>query len=490
MNKLSKSCHGNKKRDFLEIAAVLRYIRKGKRNIWRGNMSNRYAIILAAGQGTRMKSKLYKVLHPVCGKPMVQHVVDQVSSLGFNEKVAVVGFGAEIVQEQLGDQVSYVVQEEQLGTGHAVMQAADILANKEGTTVVLCGDTPLLTAETIDRLLACHANEGAKATILTAVADDPTGYGRIIRNEDGLVARIVEHKDATEEERSVQEINTGTYCFDNAALFAALKKVGNDNAQGEYYLPDVIEILKDNGETISAYQTATFDETIGVNDRVALAEAELIMKRRINEHWMRQGVTIIDSNNTYISTEALIGQDTVLLPGTIIQGATSIGGNCLVGPHSEVKDSRIGNNTQIKQSVVYNSEVGDNVTIGPFAHIRPESTIGDDVRIGNFVETKKTTLGKGSKASHLSYLGDAKVGENVNFSCGAVTVNYDGKNKFTTKIEDGAFIGCNANLIAPVTVGKNALVAAGSTITDDVPGEALSIARARQTNKPDYLKKK
>ncbi|ARK28445.1 bifunctional UDP-N-acetylglucosamine diphosphorylase/glucosamine-1-phosphate N-acetyltransferase GlmU [Halalkalibacter krulwichiae] len=453
-------------------------------------MSNRYAVILAAGQGTRMKSKLYKVLHPVCEKPMVQHVVDQVSSLGFEKKVAVVGFGAETVQDQLGDQVSYVIQEEQLGTGHAVMQAADLLADKEGTTVVLCGDTPLLTAETINRLLTCHSAEGAKATILTAVAEDPTGYGRIIRNEEGLVSRIVEHKDATEEERNVQEINTGTYCFDNAALFAALKQVGNDNAQGEYYLPDVIEILKNNRETISAYQTPIFDETIGVNDRVALAEAEVIMKRRINEHWMRQGVTIVDPVNTYISTEAEIGRDTVVLPGTFIQGSTIIGEDCVIGPHSEIKDSKIGRESSIKQSVVYNSQVGDNVTIGPFAHIRPDSTIGNDVRIGNFVETKKATLGNGSKASHLSYIGDADIGEDVNFSCGAVTVNYDGKNKFQTKIEDGAFIGCNANLIAPVTVGKNALVAAGSTITDDVPGEALSIARARQTNKTDYLKKK
>ncbi|MCL7749273.1 bifunctional UDP-N-acetylglucosamine diphosphorylase/glucosamine-1-phosphate N-acetyltransferase GlmU [Halalkalibacter alkaliphilus] len=452
-------------------------------------MSNRYAVILAAGQGTRMKSKLYKVLHPVCGKPMVQHVVDQVSSLGFEEKVAVVGFGAEVVQQQLGEEVSYAVQEEQLGTGHAVMQAASMLEGKEGTTVVLCGDTPLLTAETIDQLLKRHDKEKAKATILTAVASDPTGYGRVIRNKEGLVERIVEHKDATEEERGVTEINTGTYCFDNVALFEALKKVGNDNVQGEYYLPDVIEILQKGGETISAYQTPSFNETLGVNDRVALAEAEVIMKRRINNHWMKQGVTIIDPNNTYISTEASIGQDTVLNPGTVILGTTTIGDECIIGPNTEIKDSTIGNGTNIRQSVVYNSEVGNNVTIGPFAHIRPDSTISDDVRIGNFVEVKKSVMGQGSKASHLSYIGDAKVGKDVNFSCGAVTVNYDGKNKFKTVIEDGAFIGCNANLIAPVTVGKDALVAAGSTITDDVPSQSLSIARARQTNKSDYLKK-
>ncbi len=451
-------------------------------------MSSRYAVILAAGQGTRMRSSLYKVLHPVCGKAMVQHVVDQVSALGFEEKVAVVGFGAEVVQEKLGDQVSYVVQQEQLGTGHAVMQAENLLKDKQGTTVVLCGDTPLLTAETIQHLLTCHANEGAKATILTAVADDPTGYGRIIRNEEGLVERIVEHKDATDNERTIQEINTGTYCFDNIALFEALKQVGNDNIQGEYYLPDVIEILQRNAQTIAAYQTPEFEETLGVNDRVALAEAERIMKRRTNEHWMRQGVTILDPDHTYISTEATIGQDTVLYPGVIIQGQTRIGNDCVIGANTEIKDSSIGNQTVIRQSVIHDSEIGSAVNIGPFAHIRPHSSISDEVRIGNFVEIKKSSLGKGSKASHLSYIGDSEVGDDVNFSCGAVTVNYDGENKFKTKIEDGAFIGCNANLIAPVTIGKNALVAAGSTITDNVPGEALSIARARQTNKNDYRK--
>ncbi|WP_088105939.1 bifunctional UDP-N-acetylglucosamine diphosphorylase/glucosamine-1-phosphate N-acetyltransferase GlmU [Halalkalibacter urbisdiaboli] len=451
-------------------------------------MSNRYAVILAAGQGTRMKSKLYKVLHPVCGKPMVQHVVDQVSVLGFDEIVTIVGFGADVVQEQLGEQVEYAVQEQQLGTGHAVMQAEAVLGEKKGTTVVLCGDTPLLTAKTIQDLLTHHEQESAKATVLTAHAEDPSGYGRIVRNQEGLVERIVEHKDATVEEKEIKEINTGTYCFDNEFLFNTLKKVGNDNAQGEYYLPDVIEILKKAGETIAAYQTSSFEETLGVNDRVALSQAEAIMKRRINEKWMRNGVTLIDPEQTYISVEASIGQDTVIYPGTSLIGKTEIGSDCIIGPQTEIKQSKIGNGTVIRQSVVYDSEVGSQVSIGPFAHIRPNSEIGDDVRIGNFVEVKKSTLGKGSKASHLSYIGDADIGENVNFSCGAVTVNYDGKNKFLTKIEDGAFIGCNANLIAPVTIGKHALVAAGSTITDNVPGEALSIARARQTNKEGYVK--
>ncbi|GAE31745.1 bifunctional UDP-N-acetylglucosamine diphosphorylase/glucosamine-1-phosphate N-acetyltransferase GlmU [Halalkalibacter hemicellulosilyticus] len=453
-------------------------------------MSNRYAVILAAGQGTRMKSTLYKVLHPVCGKPMVQHVVDQVAALGVEEQIAVVGFGAEVVQEQLGEQVSYVVQEEQLGTGHAVMQAADLLEQKEGITLVLCGDTPLLTAHTLNELLECHERESAKVTVLTAKAEDPSGYGRVIRNEHGLVERIVEQKDASKEELEVQEINTGTYCFDNALLFKALKQVGNDNAQGEYYLPDVIEILKKQGEAVAAYQTPTFDETLGVNDRVALSQAEQWMRKRINEYWMRQGVTLIDPENTYISAQAMIGQDTIIYPGTHLQGDVSVGRNCIIGPNTEVKDSLIGDETAIRQSVVHDSEIGKMVSVGPFAHIRPQSNIGDEARIGNFVEIKKSSLGHGSKASHLSYIGDATVGSNVNFSCGAVTVNYDGKNKFKTIIEDGAFIGCNANLIAPVTVGKQALVAAGSTITDDVPESSLSIARSRQTNKPDYINKK
>lgn len=456
---------------------------------WREYMSNRYAIILAAGQGTRMKSSIYKVLHPVCGKPMVQHVVDQVSTLGFDEKIAVVGFGASSVKEQLGEQVSYVLQKEQLGTGHAVMQAAPLLKDKKGTTVVLCGDTPLLTAETLEKLLHYHEKENAKATILTAIATDPTGYGRIIRNDRKLVERIIEHKDATEEERQVTEINTGTYCFDNEALFDALNEVGNDNAQGEYYLPDVIEILKKRGETVAAYMTPNFEETLGVNDRVALAEAEKIMRQRINKHWMRQGVTIINPEQTYISTEAEIGRDTVLYPGVIIEGKSVIGEHCIIGANSEIKNSTIGNETVVKQSVIHDSDVGNRVTIGPFAHIRPQTSIQHNVRIGNFVEIKKSTIGEGSKASHLSYIGDAELGNNVNFSCGAVTVNYDGKNKYKTTIKDGAFIGCNANLIAPVTVGENALVAAGSTITDDVPSDSLSIARERQTNKENYFKR-
>ena len=450
-------------------------------------MSKRFAVILAAGKGTRMKSSLYKVLHPVCGKPMVQHVVDQVSQLEVQKLVTVVGHGAEKVQDQLGSASEFALQTEQLGTAHAVMQAADALGNEEGTTLVICGDTPLITAETMEALLKQHEEAGAMATVLTACIEEPTGYGRIVRNENGHVEKIVEHKDANEVERAIKEINTGTYCFDNKALFSSLSKVSNENVQGEYYLPDVIEILKSEGHIVSAYQTEHFDETLGVNDRVALSQAEDIMKKRINRKHMVNGVTIIDPNNTYISVDAKIGNDTVIYPGTIIEGYTVIGSNCEVGPHTVIRDSEVGDNTTIRQSTVHDSKIGTDVAIGPFAHIRPQSVIGNEVRVGNFVEIKKTVFGNGSKASHLSYIGDAQIGEGVNLGCGSITVNYDGQNKFKTVIGDGVFIGCNSNLVAPVTVGDGAYVAAGSTITEDVPAKALSIARTRQTNKEDYV---
>ncbi|MGM7703739.1 bifunctional UDP-N-acetylglucosamine diphosphorylase/glucosamine-1-phosphate N-acetyltransferase GlmU [Pseudalkalibacillus sp. Hm43] len=452
-------------------------------------MSKRYAVVLAAGKGTRMKSRLYKVLHPVGGKPMVQHVVDQIKEVQVDQIVTVIGHGAEKVKDQLGAEVNYVLQEEQLGTGHAVMQTEDLLGDLEGTTLVVCGDTPLISAETMDALLKHHEKENAKVTLLTAHAEDPFGYGRVIRKEDGTVSKIVEHKDATIHEQAVQEINTGTYCFDNKTLFEALKQVTNDNVQGEYYLPDVIEIVKEQNETVAAYQTPAFEETIGVNDRVALSEAERLMKKRINTKHMKNGVTIIDPQQTYITSDVKIGADTVIYPGTVLSGNTVIGEECTIGPNAEIKDSQIGNETTIKQSVVHDSEVGDKVAIGPYAHIRPQSQLGNEIKIGNFVEVKKSKMDHGSKASHLSYIGDAEIGKDVNLGCGSITVNYDGKNKHLTKVGDGAFIGCNSNLVAPVTVGENAYVAAGSTITEDVPGEALSIARARQTNKEGYVSK-
>jgi bifunctional UDP-N-acetylglucosamine pyrophosphorylase/glucosamine-1-phosphate N-acetyltransferase len=434
-----------------------------------------------------MKSSLYKVLHPVCGKPMVQHVLDQVSKLDLSKIVTIVGHGAEKVKSELGDTSEYALQSEQLGTAHAVMQASSFLENEKGTTIVICGDTPLITSETMSFLLTHHQETNAKATILTAKAEDPTGYGRIVRNQEGTVEKIVEHKDATELERNITEINTGTYCFDNQELFKALSNVSNDNVQGEYYLPDVIEILQKEGKIVSAYQTASFDETLGVNDRIALSQAEKIMKKRINKEHMKNGVSLIDPDQTYISSDAVIGRDTVIYPGTMILGRTVIGEDCIIGPNTEIKDCTVQNGTTIRQSVAHDSEIGNSVAIGPFAHIRPLSNISDEVKIGNFVEIKKSTMGRGSKASHLSYIGDAEVGEDVNLGCGSITVNYDGKNKFLTKIGDGAFIGCNSNLIAPVTIGKGAYVAAGSTVTNDVPEKALTVARSRQVNKENYV---
>ncbi|WDH75893.1 bifunctional UDP-N-acetylglucosamine diphosphorylase/glucosamine-1-phosphate N-acetyltransferase GlmU [Exiguobacterium marinum] len=449
----------------------------------------RFAVILAAGKGTRMKSKLYKVLHPVLGKPMVEHVVDQLDQIGVSRQIVIVGHGAEAVQDTLGTRVEYAVQEQQLGTGHAVQMAEAELAGKSGATLVVCGDTPLLTAETLEALLAHHEAQQAKVTVLTAIADDATGYGRVIRGEDGNVTKVVEHKDASETELAINEINTGTYVFDNELLFDALKRVGNNNAQGEYYLPDVIAIAKESGEVVAAHTAPTFDETIGVNDRVALSQAEAIMRKRTNERLMREGVTFMDPTSTYISPDVVIGSDTVIYPGTVILGKTTIGSECVIGPNSDIRNSVIEDNAVVRQSVVTDSRVGEEAQVGPFAHLRQQAVLGANTRVGNFVEIKKSTFGDGAKASHLSYIGDASIGERVNLGCGSITVNYDGKNKFETVVEDDAFVGCNVNLIAPVKVGKGAIVAAGSTITNDVPEEALAIARERQTNKEGYTKR-
>lgn len=452
-------------------------------------MVKRYAIVLAAGRGTRMKSSLYKVLHPVLDRPMVQHVVDQLQPLDLDKTVTIVGFGAEAVKETLGEQSAFVVQEEQLGTGHAVQQAEDLLQDMDGTTLVVCGDTPLIEADTFQALVDYHEQTNAKATILTARAPDPTGYGRVLRNRQDQVERIVEHKDATEAELQVTEINTGTYCFDNKALFHALQFVSNENAQGEYYLPDVIEILKEQSETVGAYLTPQFEETLGINDRVALAEAETIMKRRINEKHMRNGVTIIDPNHTYIGLDVQIGQDVTIHPGSIIRGKTTIGASSEIGPHTELEHMTIGDRAVVKQSVAVHSSIADGVDVGPFAYIRPETVVHNDAKIGHFVEVKKSTIGEGSKVPHLSYIGDAKIGNHVNVGCGTITVNYDGKDKHETIIGDGTFIGSNSNLVAPISIGENAFVAAGSTVTKDVPKDALAFGRARQVNKENYVGK-
>lgn len=452
-------------------------------------MENRYAIILAAGKGTRMKSKLYKVLHPVAGKPMVEHILDQVEQTEPTEIVTIVGHGAEMIKSHLGERSQYALQAEQLGTGHAVMQAQELLGGKQGTTLVITGDTPLLTAETLKNLFDYHQGKNASATILTAHAEDPTGYGRIIRDHVGIVERIVEQKDASEEEARVQEINTGTFCFDNESLFEVLAKTDTNNTQGEYYLTDIIEILKKEGKAVAAYQMADFDEAMGVNDRVALSTANKIMHRRLNEMHMRNGVTFIDPDTTYIDEGVVIGSDTVIEAGVTIKGKTVIGEDCLIGAHSEIVDSHIGNQVVVKQSVIEESVVREGADVGPYAHLRPKADVGANVHIGNFVEVKNATIDEGTKVGHLTYVGDATLGKDINVGCGVVFVNYDGKNKHQTVVGDHAFIGSATNIVAPVTIGDHAVTAAGSTITEDVPSEDLAIARARQVNKEGYAKK-
>ncbi|OQO69020.1 UDP-N-acetylglucosamine diphosphorylase/glucosamine-1-phosphate N-acetyltransferase [Enterococcus villorum] len=452
-------------------------------------MNGRYAIILAAGKGTRMKSKLYKVLHPVSGKPMVEHIINRVSETNPDQIITIVGHGAEQVKAQLGERSEYALQAEQLGTGHAVLQAASFLEGKEGTTLVISGDTPLLTTETLNNLFEYHQGKNASATILTAQAEDPTGYGRIIRDHVGIVEKIVEQKDTSPEEALVQEINTGTYCFDNKALFEALNKIGTDNAQGEYYLTDIIEILKEAGNTVAAYQTEDFDESMGVNDRMALAKANELMRHRINKMHMDNGVSFVDPATTYIDDGVVIGADTVIEPGVQLQGNTVIGSDCVIGAHSRIVDSVIEEHVVIENSVIENSHVKSHADVGPFAHLRPNAEIGEGVHIGNFVEVKNAEIGKNTKVGHLTYVGDATLGEEINVGCGVVFVNYDGKSKHRTTIGDHSFIGSNANIIAPVEVAKHTSIAAGSTITDDIPEYAMAIARARQVNKEEYAKK-
>lgn len=452
-------------------------------------MEKRLAVVLAAGKGTRMKSELYKVLHTINGISMVEHVLRAVQQSNVERIVTIVGHGAETVRDVLADQSEFALQEEQLGTGHAVLQAKDLLKDEEGSTLVICGDTPLFSAETLNQLFEFHEESNAKGTILTAIAEDPAGYGRVVRQSDKEVSRIVEQKDANEEEQAITEINTGTYVFNNKALFEALDKVGNENAQGEYYLPDVISIMKEAGDTVKAFTMDNFDEAIGVNDRIALAEATRLMTKRINEKHMRNGVTFVNPTATYIEADVEIGQDTLIESGVSLKGKTKIGSYSTIGSNSEIISSTIADHVEIRQSVLEFANVEENVTVGPFAHLRAKSVLKEGAHIGNFVEVKNSVVGKNSKAGHLTYIGDADIGTDVNVGCGTVFVNYDGKNKFRSTIGNDVFIGSGSNIVAPVTVGDRAIIAAGSTVNSDVPEEALAIARSRQENKDKYWKR-
>ncbi|NVY96344.1 bifunctional UDP-N-acetylglucosamine diphosphorylase/glucosamine-1-phosphate N-acetyltransferase GlmU [Lactobacillus sp. DCY120] len=449
-------------------------------------MSERYIVILAAGQGTRMHSKSYKVLHPVCGKAMVDHVLTQAEQVHAQEIVTVVGCGAEQVEELLQERTQYALQEKQLGTAHAVLQAADLLEAKAGTTLVISGDTPLFTAETIEKLFTYHEQHQAQATVLTAQNEDPFGYGRIIRDENQQVQKIVEQKDASVAEQAVTEINTGVYCFDNQKLFHYLHQVKNDNAQGEYYLPDVIELMQQNQDRVLAYQMADFSESLGVNDRVALAQATKIMQVRINQSHLRAGVTLVAPEQTFIDVDVQIGPDTTIEAGVVLKGQTTIGSDCYITSGSRLVDATVGDQVRIDSSTIEEAEMQAGSNVGPHSHLRPQALIGPQVHIGNFCEVKNATIGARTRLGHLSYVGDATLGSDINVGCGVVFVNYDGVKKYHTHVGNQAFIGSNANLIAPVEIADHAFIAAGSTITADLPERAMGIARARQVNKPDY----
>lgn len=449
----------------------------------------KYVVVLAAGKGTRMKSKLYKVLHKVCGKTMVEHVVDAAQGVSPAEIVTIVGTGAGDVEKVLADKSKFAFQEKQLGTGDAVMTAREELGDKDGATLVVTGDTPLFTTDTFNELFKYHAEKGNAATVLTAEAPNPFGYGRIIRDDQGNVLRIVEQKDGKPEELKVKEINTGVFCFDNKKLFEALKHVNNDNAQGEYYLTDVLEILCNSGERVGAYKMPDFSESLGVNDRIALAQATKTMQRRINEQHMRDGVSFIDPDTAYIDADVKIGNDTVIEGNVVIKGNTEIGSDCYITSGSRIVDSKIGNNVTVTSSTVEEAEMDDNTDIGPNSHLRPKAIIRKGAYIGNFVEIKKAEIGENTKVGHLTYVGDATLGKDINIGCGTIFSNYDGVKKFHTNVGDHAFIGAGSTLIAPINVADHAFIAADTTVTKDVNKYDMAIGRGRQVNKPDYWHK-
>lgn len=413
---------------------------------------------------------------------MLQHVLDAADAAGAARKVVVVGHEAELVEAMVGEQAQMALQAEQLGTGHAVMQTEAVLKDFCGTVMIICGDTPLLEAAELKKFYEGHVASQAAATVLTAFMDDPAGYGRIIRDADGNVLGIVEEKDAVLEQKAIKEINTGIYCVEAPLLFGVLATLTCDNAQGEYYLTDVLAKLNVMGKKVGGVATADSDMIMGINSRRQLAEAENIMRRRILNKLMDDGVTIMDPASTFIEKGVEIGRDTVIYPYTWLEGATKIGEDCQIGPNVRLSNVRIGDTAELQFVYGHDCEVQDNVVIGPYVHLRPDTVIGNNVKIGNFVEVKNSHVGTGSKLPHLSYIGDSDIGRSVNIGCGCITVNYDGKKKHRTIIEDNAFVGCNSNMVAPVTIGAGAYIGAGSTITKDVPGDDLGIARAKQKN--------
>ncbi|MDF2839385.1 MAG: glmU [Clostridia bacterium] len=449
------------------------------------NVYNITAVILAAGEGKRMYSKIPKVLHKLCGLSMVEHVINSAKEIGCQEPVVVIGHGADQVKEAIKD-VRFVMQEKQMGTGHAVMQAEEYIHDND--ILVLYGDTPLVSAEKLNEMYQFHKAGGYGVTVLTAELDNPAGYGRIVRDSKGLIDAIVEDKDANQEVKEIKEINSGMYFFKGTELKKALKKLTNNNAQGEYYLTDALQIIRAEGFEIAAFKTDDPAEIMGVNNKLQLSEAAEIMRSRICKSHMLAGVSIIDPKNTYIDKTVKISRDVTIYPGCILEGSTIIEEDCIIGPNSRIKDSILDKKVNAQNSVILESKIGEATSVGPFAYLRPGNVIGKNAKIGDFVEMKNSIFGDNSKASHLTYVGDAEVGSNVNLGCGVVFVNYDGKKKYKTVVEDNCFVGCNVNLVAPVTVKKDSYVAAGTTVTKDVPEGSLSIGRVRQENKEGWIK--
>ena len=428
------------------------------------------ALILSAGKGTRMNDDLPKVMTPLLGKPFLQYVIDACTKAGFEEIYPIVGYKQELITSKI-QATDFITQEPLLGTGHAVQQATSLLQNKIGTTLIIAGDQPLISSQTIQELLKHHESNSNHLTLLTVDNPNPYGYGRVITNGSRIL-KMVEEWDATEEERLVTEVNLSVYLFDNEKLFNHIDELTNENKKQEFYINDMVQIFNQYGYRFEAYKTDRFEETIGINDKLALAEATKTLQHQVNLKHLLSGVTIIDPDHTYIGTDVTIGKGTTIYPNTVIEGQSSIGEYC-----------------NIESSYIRDSQIGHYVQVGPFAHIRNQSVIGDHNRIGNFVEVKKSQLGDHVKAAHLTYLGDAEIGDRTNIGCGVITVNYDGKKKHKTIIEQDAFIGSNVNLIAPITIGKHSVIAAGSTITEDVEDDSLAIARERQTTKKGYYKK-
>lgn len=444
------------------------------------------SLILAAGKGTRMKSELPKVIHKVNGVPMIKKIIDILDELKVQENILILGHKKEEILNVIGD-VSYVVQNEQLGTGHAIMMAEPKLKDFQGNILVVCGDTPLLKVETLKKMYEFHMKSRATTTLLTSIYENPFGYGRIVK-ENGKIVSIIEEKEASEQEKKIQEINAGVYCFNSKELWETLKKIDNKNEKGEYYLTDIISIQVKENKNVETYLLEDNLEVLGINSKVELAQANIILRERKNNNLMEDGVILIDPNNTYIEENVKIGRDTVIYPGALIQGKTTIGENCTILGNTRIIDCEIGNSIKIESSVLEESILDDFVTIGPFAHLRPKTHLKEKVHVGNFVEVKKSTLEKGVKVGHLTYLGDAIIGENTNIGAGTITCNYDGKNKFKTIIGKDSFIGSNTMLVAPIKIEDCGMTAAGSVITKDVPSKSLAVARSKQIIKLNWRK--